>query len=283
MRTIFISSIFIYSCSLFAKTLVFSDIDDTIKKAYTMGGVKGYPVFLKKVPFLEMRDLFIELQEENQKKGEDIGFFYVSAAPYFTFNGDEWIKENHFPKGPVILKTLKNGGPTFNYKYLNIKKIIEEQMKKETISEVIFFGDNSQHDADVYYKLNQDLKLNAQIYIRDVSTEATYFADDLKVKRLEGVHYFFSEIELLGLENLGFISENLEEKITKAHLSKKIIPLYVLQTLEDRIEKKCEMEMKIDDLVLSKGEQQELKKECRIKAKALSMQYWDNYFKRSIN
>lgn len=247
-----------------------------------MGGVKGYPIFLQKVPFFEMRDLFIELQEEYSKGNDEINFFYVSAAPFFTFDGDEWIQKNRFPIGPVILKTLQNKGPTYQYKYQNIKNIILSEQLKNPITEIIFFGDNSQYDANVYYDLNRDLNLNASIFIRDVSTEATYFSPELEVKKLEGVHYFFSERELLEMNELHFMSETLKERIKSGYLSKKIIPKYVLTTLKDRLKDQCEAEFK-DEFKAENPTKEEieiLSKYCKQKAQKISLDHWNEYFKR---
>ncbi|MBY0414266.1 MAG: hypothetical protein K2Q18_08875, partial [Bdellovibrionales bacterium] len=95
--------LFLYSSQIFAKTVIVSDIDDTIKKANSMGGIGGVYHFLRKKPYEETRDLFNEIKVNENNKGEETAYYYVSAAPSYTFNADKWIKENNFPAGPTFL------------------------------------------------------------------------------------------------------------------------------------------------------------------------------------
>lgn len=263
----------LYSSLVDAKVLVFSDIDDTVKQANTMGGTKGYIHFLKKKPFLEARDLFNEIKNNSLNAGEEIKFFYVSAAPSFTFKGTKWINKHNFPSGPMILKTKENGGPTYDYKYNNMKAIIEyEQKRGETISKVLFFGDNSQHDAQVYYDLTKNMGLDSEIYIRDVSTEATFFDSTLPVKRLPGVIYFFSEIELINEPTLYFMSDKLKALITKNYNNQTIIPNYTLKTLTKRVKKLCQAGYQ----VLTES----VMRDCRETAKLEAKLYFRDYYSR---
>ena len=87
--------LFSYSLQLFAKTVVISDIDDTLKKANSMGKAPEQIYhFLKKVPYLEMRDLFNEIKTNARAENEAIEFYYVSAAQRLTFNPDKWINKH---------------------------------------------------------------------------------------------------------------------------------------------------------------------------------------------
>ena len=60
-----------------------------------MGGVGGVYHFLKKKPYNETRDLFNEIRKDEIARGNTIGYFYVSAAPSFTFDAQEWITKNN--------------------------------------------------------------------------------------------------------------------------------------------------------------------------------------------
>ena len=266
-------SIFSYSVVGFTKTVIITDIDDTIKKANSMGGIGGVWHFLKKKPYELTRDLFNEVKAYEEASGEQTHFYYVSAAPKFTFKGPEWIAKNNFPNGPVYLKTIENGGETYTYKYRTIKKIIENEQRLDPGVKILFFGDNSQHDAQVYFDLRAHMKLsNTQIYIRDVSTEATDFDPNLPIVKLEDVTYFFSEVELIGNPDLSFMSKKLTDRITKSYNAKDIVPLYTLDTLEDRLKKICEKEFFVISEIISSA--------CKVQAKADASDYWRDYFSR---
>lgn len=272
-KLILLLSLFSYSLAGLSKTIIVTDIDDTIKKANTMGGVGGIYHFLKKKPYEYARDLFNELNEHEKAQGGDPAFYYVSAAPSFTFDAPAWLLLNNFPMGPTFLKTAENGGETYAYKYRTIKAIIEKEMALDSDLKIIFFGDNSQFDAKVYYDLKQEMNLsNSEIYIRDVSTEATYFDPEVPVVKLPGVTYFFSEIELIGNKNLFFMSPKLIEGITKEYALKNIIPLYTFDTLAYRMTTICESKYTIVTMMIAAS--------CKIQGRFEATKFWREYHDR---
>lgn len=272
-KLILLLSLFSYSLAGLSKTIIVTDIDDTIKKANTMGGIGGVWHFLKKRPYEYARDLFNEIKTSENDAGEEVAFYYVSAAPSFTFNAPEWLVKNKFPIGPTYLKTKDNGGETYAYKYRTIKSIIEIELNKDPNIKILFFGDNSQHDANVYYDLRANMNLsNSQIFIRDVSTEATEFDPNLPVVKLDDVTYFFSEMELVGNPDFNFISEKLASNITKGYESKSIIPLYTLDTLIDRLKRICEK----NTFAFNRADFAS----CKTQAKSDAHHFWDDYFAR---
>jgi hypothetical protein len=265
----FAAVLFLFSYSLvsLANTIVVSDIDDTIKKANSMGGVGGVYHFLRKKPYNESRDLFNEIRKEENNSGGKTTYYYVSAAPSYTFDADEWIAKNNFPIGPTYLKTRENGGETYEYKYRTIKTIIEQELKADPGLKIIFFGDNSQHDAKVYYDLRKNMQLgNAHIYVRDVSTEATFFSTTLPVIRLPDVNYFFSEVELIDHPDFMFMSEKLRNLINKNYHAEILIPQYTFDTLVDRLKDICQQNIAV--------------KSCRTEAKLDASKYWSDYYNR---
>lgn len=222
----------IFSQGLFAKVYVISDIDDTIKKANSAdGGIMQVYHFLRKKIYPEMRDIFVELKDVYENLGEEVEFHYVSAAPDFTFNQDKWIKEHNFPAGEATLKR-RGDGDTYTYKTNTISAILEKANANDI---VYFFGDNSSKDAIVYSELTKKFSLKSFIYIRDVETDATYWNDELPINQLEGVHYFFSEVELVDQEGLFFISDKLVTKIRSAYEQKHLIPQYTFRILKRRL------------------------------------------------
>jgi hypothetical protein len=255
----------IYSLESFSKTILVTDIDDTIKKANSMGGFVGLYHFFKKKPYGEIRDLYNELKSAEDSKGEEISYYYVSAAPAITFKAEKWIEKNDFPSGPAFLKTHDNKGNTYDFKHRTIKAILEKELKSDPELKVFFFGDNSQYDGKVYYDLNNEMNLKANIYIRDVSTEATFFSASLPVLRLPGVHYYFSEMELLDLPDFIFMSEELKSEIIKNYKNKSLVPKYTLGTLEDRLKDICKK---------AHGES------CKCESKEEALKYWNDYYTR---
>jgi hypothetical protein len=279
-----ITLIFLYSLASHAKTIIVSDIDDTIKKANTMGGVGGLYHFFKKKPYLEMRDIFRDLKKDLVAKNEAPDFYYVSAAPSFSFKASDWLNKHDFPGGKIYLKNKNNNGPTYDYKTRTVLSILDKY--KDQPLTIIFVGDNSQHDAHVYYDLTKKYNLNAKILIRDVSTEATYFSDDLEIKKLSDVTYFFSERELVNDEFFSFISSNTQDEIYKAYDQKNLVPEYTLKTLSDRIKDLCLDESGFREIANDRDDKAnqdlrlKLQNNCRLKADTESKLYWDNYFKR---
>lgn len=272
-KFILLLSLFSYSLAGLSKTIVVTDIDDTIKKANSMGGIGGIYHFLKKKPYEYTRDLFNEINAYEQGRGEETAYYYVSAAPEFTFNAPLWLEQNNFPMGPTYLKTSENGGETYAYKYRTIKAILEKELSDDPALKIYFFGDNSQFDAKVYVDLVNDMKLkNTLIYIRDVSTEATYFSKDIPVLKLPGVKYFFSEMELIGDKDLFFMSNDLIDGITHEYKLRNIIPLYTSDTLATRLRRICEEKYQIITEFIVAG--------CKIQGRLDANKYWGEYYSR---
>ncbi len=235
-------SFFLYSSQLFAKTIVISDIDDTLKKANSMGkpAEEAYH-FLKKIPYLEMRDLFNEIKLNELKHNESVEYYYVSAAVDLTFNAQKWLVKNNFPIGRSTLKTIKTKQSTYEFKYAVIKQIIQQVQKNIDVIEgenlhILMFGDNAQADALVYSDLSKELNLETQIFIRDVRAEATFFDSSIAVKRIPGIKYYFSEVELFNYPEFSFISDDLKKQSLVDYQQRVLIPAYTFKTLERRLE-----------------------------------------------
>lgn len=239
-KSVFIlACLFLYSFPLFAKTVVISDIDDTLKKANSMGkGPAQIYHFLRKVPYFEMRDLFNEIKIHEEARGETIKYFYVSAAYEVTFKAQPWISKHHFPAGEAYLKNKQTKAPTYEFKYETIKRLLLNETKTLSAGEplhVLMFGDNAQVDQIVYSDLTREMNLDSEIFIRDVRAEATFFDSTLPIKKLPGVNYYFSEIELFALPTFDYLSSDLRLKTFNAYKKRGLIPSYTLKTLERRL------------------------------------------------
>lgn len=272
-KLVLLFCLFSYSLAGLSKTIIVTDIDDTIKKANSMGGIGGVYHFLKKKPYEYTRDLFNEIKAYEEGQGEETAYYYVSAAPAFTFDAPTWLILNNFPMGPTFLKTMENGGETYAYKYRTIKTIIEKELAADPDLKIIFFGDNSQYDGKVYYDLKQEMKLsNSEIYIRDVSTEATDFDPEIPVVKLPGVIYFFSERELVGNANFPYMSNKLIEGIEREYKLRTIIPLYTLDTLAYRLRIICENKHAVVTTLVTAS--------CTYSGRIEANKHWQDYHTR---
>lgn len=239
--SVLFACLFSYSLDAFSKTIIISDIDDTLKKANSVGKfpMEAYH-FLKKVPYLEMRDLFNEIESNEQSKSEQVAFYYVSAAQKFTFNAQKWLLHYNFPPGQSVLRTLKKRNSTYDFKHAAIKKILEAEIKTLDQSSneplhVMMFGDNSQADAVVYNDLTNEMNLDSKIYIRDVKAEATRFDSSIPVLKIPGVIYYFSEVELFQNPEFDYLSADLKHRTYRSYLNKELIPQYTFKTLYRRL------------------------------------------------
>lgn len=257
--------LFSYSFQVYSKTIVISDIDDTIKKSNSAGyGGEQVYHFLRKVPYFEMRDLFNEIKENEKARGESIKFYYVSAARSFTFNAQKWLQKHRFPLGRSTLKERGEKRATYEFKYAVIKNIILNEIKSLDHTsnepfEVLMFGDNAQYDAIVYRDIANELNLNAKIYIRDVRANATFFDSTLSIERISGVYYYFSEVELFQNAEFDFLSSSLLARTYDSYKNNKLIPNYTFKTLNRRL----------DELYKDKD-----------RAKSDASRYWKDYYSR---
>jgi hypothetical protein len=241
MKLLFLLCLFSYSFQVFSKTIIISDIDDTLKKANSVGKpLEQAYHFLKKVPYIEMRDLFTEIKSNAGAQNEEVKFFYVSAAASWEFNAQAWISKYQFPAGASYLKTKETKAPTYDFKHKTIQTILEAEKATLHAGEplhVLMFGDNAQVDQVVYTDLTREMNLQSDIFIRDVRAEATTFDSNLPVKKLAGVNYYFSEIELFKLPSFNFVSTALLVKTQDSYLRRALIPAYTYKTLVRRLTK----------------------------------------------
>lgn len=216
--------------SIFARVIVISDIDDTIKMSNSMGGVSGIYHFLRMKSYPIMRSIYSDIENYYGKEG--VSFFYVSAAPDYIYNQDHWLKEKGFPAGESYLRqsiTVE----TYKFKMQVITKLLSNIDDKDS---VLLFGDNSSFDPKVYQDIINGLSLKkAKIFIRDVNTSETFDLDSMDEKSNVRIKYFFSEKELID-EGLA-LSDTTLEAIETSISNETLVPLYTLKTLKRRLRK----------------------------------------------
>ena len=272
-QAILLLSLFSYSFASFAKTIVVSDIDDTIKKSNSVGPLGGAYYFLQKKPYIEMRDIFQELKASKEDKGQKVEFFYVSAAFDFTFDASEWLNKHSFPEGEIDLRTIHERAVSiYDFKHEQIKRIVLNELKEDPSLKIYFFGDNADQDAKVYSDIASELNIKPNIYIRDVRAEATYFASDLAVKKIPGVHYYFSEKELTTEPGLSFMSDRLKQEIGDSYSKSTLIPSYTLKSLEDRLTDLCLEQLNAPSFTS--------KRRCSEVSEISAKKLWTEYYSR---
>ncbi len=219
--------------TLWAKVIVISDLDDTLKKTKS-----DHLDFLESIDprerlYPEMRRLLIDLERSYENLGEEVEFYYIDESHDLFSLGTSWIRRYEFPRGTIQTRRLLGGSP-LEFKKNILSDILEKLGPRDTF---YFFGDNASFDDQIYTKLADKMGLiNSYIFIRDVTTEATAWQPYLPVRRVSGVNYFFSEMELINRPALFFISDSLTEDIEMAFKKRTLIPNDHYKRLKKRIE-----------------------------------------------
>lgn len=127
----------------FAKTIVISDIDDTIKVAHIRSKTdKLITAFKTNNIFLGMADVYEKIKLHNK----DAKVFYISNAPesLMKLSHHALVSNGHFPNDGILLRT--KGASETEFKHIALEKLIKEQNP----STVVLFGDNGEHDVNFY-------------------------------------------------------------------------------------------------------------------------------------
>lgn len=140
--TLLTLSLLMASLSSQAKTMVISDIDDTLKVSHVRSLLDaGLNAFKYRNEFTGSSEVFQLLAQEI----EGISFTYVSNAPSFgmTTSHTLFVRENDFPAGALYLRDEYSSD---EYKVKTIRTLI----KKNSPDKVILLGDNGESDINFY-------------------------------------------------------------------------------------------------------------------------------------
>ena len=197
-------SLFLSISSLYAKTLVVSDIDDTIKITDVLSKSKlVYNGLVKKKAFSGMSELYQSLNSP------DTMIFYISGSPTLIEERVErFLHYNKFPQTDNVI--LKKGKiTTAEYKLREIRKLILE-IKPDKI---LLIGDDTQFDPEIYDIISKENgeKVDA-IYIRAIQNRDLPHNDSIK--------NFFSPVEIAGFELLkGNINREQLQLVSKSFVT----------------------------------------------------------------
>jgi hypothetical protein len=181
-----VSSLLFVPSLAFAKILVISDIDDTLKISHVASAVDALrSAFDDKSFFVGMPELFQDLA----KSTADIEFHYVSLAPRFFMEQKHlnFLAKNNFPISELHMNPGTLQDPELKQKI--IRKLLAD--KKPEL--VLYFGDNGQFDTLVYQQMTLEFPETAShTYIREVYSK---FGSS-KFPTQEGQTGFVTSVEL---------------------------------------------------------------------------------------
>ena len=208
MKTLSLASLVILLCTtqLYAKTLVVSDVDDTIKVTNVLNKADAvYNGLFSTRAFTGMSEVY------NGLNNADTTIFYVSGSPEMIRSKvSKMLIVNKFPqKDNLILKSGRQD--TFAYKFSNISKLINEQNPDE----VILLGDDTEKDPEIFDAISKTFPSQIKsIHIRLIQNR--------KLPVNEKMNGFFSAAEVAGREFLnGKISEETVNQAAKVIATEK--------------------------------------------------------------
>ncbi len=144
-----------------ARTLIVSDIDDTIIVSYASKTIRKLRLLLFKnaltrVAFPGVTALYEALREGRGE--ENNPFFYVSSSEWNLYDMlHDFFEFNQFPPGVLMLRTMKIKGIKllFSGKGKHEHKIdkIEHLLKVYPELNFILIGDSGQKDPEIYYHI----------------------------------------------------------------------------------------------------------------------------------
>lgn len=160
-----------------AKFGVASDIDDTILHTGVVSMLKWRVVYnsvfkhaKNRIPLEGAADFYHQLHRG--VSGENANpIFYVSHSPWNLYRYLElFLKQNNFPKGPILLRSFSN--------ILKKKNRAEKPQKQKEILNLlktypdlpfILIGDSGEHDPDIYMEIAEEFPGRIlAIYLRSV-------------------------------------------------------------------------------------------------------------------
>jgi len=226
MRPIIFLLFLFFTSETMSKTIVISDIDDTIKTSNSMGVLGQLYHFLKMESYPAMSRIFNDIKSHHEVDG--IQFFYVSAAPDALYDQDEWLAFNNFPKGCSFLRQsiLEE---TYQYKMNTLRTILKSV---DLSSSFLFFGDNSSKDKRVYEDIIKEFNIeNSQVFIRDVAMTETFINE-------RSENSFLTELDLIN--RFFFLKKETIQYIYDLTSKRKILPFYTVQTLKRNLRRNYE-------------------------------------------
>lgn len=196
--------------NLQAKTLIVSDLDDTIKVSDVLGSKAKnfYNALVKKTAFAGMSELYQELSNN------ETTIYYVSGSPKLIRSRvDNFLKDNKFPQRENLILKSKMSDDTFEYKTAAIRELI----KKINPDKIIMIGDDGEYDPQVYNGIAQENPgVESAIYIRAISNRAGVEKSFVAAVEIAGFEYLEGRLAGKSLVNVtrGFVTQSNHSAIS---------------------------------------------------------------------
>ncbi|CAE79809.1 phosphatase domain-containing protein [Bdellovibrio bacteriovorus] len=198
-----------------ARTLLVSDVDDTIKLAHIkdLSEAARY-AFDSKSRFAGMSELYHLIAKDQP----DLEIVYLSRAPdwFMGRTHRKFLENGNFPDGEYINRT--------NYDS-DVHKIytLREVMAKVRPDKVIFVGDNGEQDPEIYKQISEEFAgrgVEFHQFIRVVYPKTNILLVQAEMM-LEGQTAFVTPVEVaLDLEKAGILKSSSVQNLIKAVLPK---------------------------------------------------------------
>lgn len=159
--------------NVYSKTLIISDIDDTIKNTWVRNKSHAALYVLREYNSFEgMRELYDYLLKNIQ----DSSIHYVSNAPVFIIAAEhlEFLRLSKFPSG---IAYFRQSTEDLNFKVNTITALI----KKEKPDQLILVGDDGEKDTTVYHTIHErySSQIKVNTFIRVNYNELSPFAEQV--------------------------------------------------------------------------------------------------------
>jgi len=171
--------------TLYAKTLIVSDVDDTVKVTDVLNKKNAvYNALFSKAAFAGMSELYRALDTAENT------FYYISGSPKLIESKvSSFLEFNKFPQNENLILKQGLNTPTFEYKVAAITQIIQQTKPDK----VILIGDDTEFDPEIYEAISKSFPSKVEsIYIRAIQ--------DRELPKLASIRNFFSAVEIAGLE-----------------------------------------------------------------------------------
>ncbi len=210
MNYIKLSITMIFTLTSFAKLVVVSDIDDTVKVSHVRDKLDAVQnAFKTNNIFKGMSDLYHGVKAEN-----DATIYYLTNAPKILMERSHMnlLKNGKFPTGTLL---ARSGYSSDEFKTVALEAIMEHEQP----TQVILLGDNGEKDIYFYSEIAKKYpSVEFTTFIR-----IAYDKDD-RHSPLQGQYGFVTPFEILSvLSSEGYLSNDFSNDFYAAHAPKFLV------------------------------------------------------------
>ncbi len=155
-----------FSQFAFSKTLIVSDIDDTLKNAHVLNTKEAVlNAYQTNRSFKGMPELFHALS----RSFTDVEFVYLTnAVDYLMFySHSKFLEDNGYPKATIYFRH------SYQDKDFKLNKL-REIMNDVKPDQIIFFGDNAERDIYFYDQILKEFPMPSLTYIHTLYNQQDF-------------------------------------------------------------------------------------------------------------